>query len=382
VRGNFSEGSPPGTIQGNSPDDEPMRRLDIALVVHDLHSHGGHAGYTKILADELSLRHNVSVFANRCERPLDARWKYHHVRAARGSALACVQTFPLGIRALQSTLGAFDIRHMQGYCGGQPNVVTAHICVAAYLKSLREISTRHRLSLTLMAAAERRFYHRYQGQVLAVSQKIALELKELYKVEVPITVIPHGVDQSRFNNDSSTGYRTIIRSELGIDQDSTMALYVGDLTKSHTHLKEVAAAAPEVEFVLVTPSRHYHWKARNVHIVPATTRLNQYYAAADAFVFPTSYDAFGMVILEAMASGLPVFSSDCAGAAELIHSGRNGFVIALDNWVETTVQALGDRNSLKNIGREAEKTARLHDWSRVVRKVEEVYIRTANRSRY
>ena len=154
-----------------------MQRLNIALVVHDLHNHGGHAVYTKILADELSRRHDVAVFANRCERPLDARWKNHHVRASRASALACVQTFPWGMRRFASTLDDFDIRHMQGYCGGRPNVVTAHICVAAYLNSLRAVSPRHRLSLQLMAAAERRFYRRYKGEVIAVSKKIARELQ-------------------------------------------------------------------------------------------------------------------------------------------------------------------------------------------------------------
>jgi len=353
-----------------------MQRLSIALVVHDLHSHGGHAVYTKILADELSRRHDVAVFANRCERSSDARWKNHHVRASRGSALACVQTFPLGLRQLASTLDDFDIRHMQGYCGGRPNVVTAHICVAAYLNSLRAVSPRHFLSLRLMAAAERRFYRSYQGQVIAISAKIASELQDFYQVQGPISVIPHGVDHDRFNSNDRLSHRDSLRLQLGIDQDSIVALYAGDLTKSHTHLKAVAAAAPEVQFIVITSSRQYHWNARNVRILPATSQLERYYAMSDAFVFPTSYDAFGMVILEAMASGLPVFSSDCAGAAELISSGKDGFVTPLVDWVEVTVTALGDRDLLKNIGLEAEKTAQQHPWSTVVQEVEKVYFQT------
>ena len=116
--------------------------MKVALVVHDLHEHGGHSLYTKVLADELSLRHEVTVFANRCECSSEDRWESCHVRAWRQTALSTVQTFPLGLGALASKLRDFDIRHMQGYCGGRPNVVTAHICVAAYMDSLREISTR------------------------------------------------------------------------------------------------------------------------------------------------------------------------------------------------------------------------------------------------
>jgi len=80
-----------------------------------------------------------------------------------------------------------------------------------------------------------------------------------------------------------------------------------------------------------------------------------------------------MVVLEAMASALPVFSSDRAGAAELISSGKDGFIIPLDDWVEATTAGLRDRDLLRAIGGEAEKTARRHNWSMVVRDVEQVY---------
>jgi UDP-glucose:(heptosyl)LPS alpha-1,3-glucosyltransferase len=266
---------------------------------------------------------------------------------------------------------------MQGYCGRNPNVVTAHICLAAYINSLRNVSRQSLISLRLMAAAEARFYHRYEGHVIAISRKIARELQEHYPVRGPISVIHHGVDARRFGNDKRERNRAPVRIELGVAEDSTLALYVGDLTKSHTHLKAIAAAAPGVEFVIVTSSKQYRWRGRNVHIIPATSDLARYYAAADAFIFPTTYDAFGMVLLEAMASGLAVFSSDRAGAAELISNGKSGFVISLDDWVEATTAGLLDRDSLRAVGDEAKLTAREHDWSRVVASVEQVYSKVA-----
>ncbi|MBC8030780.1 MAG: glycosyltransferase family 4 protein [Pyrinomonadaceae bacterium] len=351
--------------------------MNIALVVHDLHERGGHSRYTRILADGLARHHDVTVFANYCERPPDSRWNFAPVRAWRANALSTVQTFPIGMRSLAPQLAAFDIRHMQGYCGGRPNVVTAHICLAAYLNSLRDISRRSRTSLGWMATAEARFYHGYEGHVIAISQKVARELQECYEVRGPISVIPHGVDASLFGADNGAHAGAAVRSELGIDKDSTLALYVGDLTKTHTHLKAISAAAPEVEFVIVTSSKQYRWSASNVHIVQPTSELARYYAAADAFVFPTTYDAFGMVLLEAMASGLAVFSSDRAGAAELITTGKNGFVIPLNDWVEATAAELRDRDSLRTVGAEAKTMARGHDWSTVVAAVEQVYFSVA-----
>lgn len=351
--------------------------MKIALVVHDLHEHGGHSRYTKILADELSRNHEVAIFANRCERPGHARWQSHHVRAWRGSALATVQTFPLGLRSHANLLADYEIRHSQGYCGGEPNIVTAHICVEAYLNSLRDISATNRASLRLMAAAEKRFYRRYEGRVIAVSQKIARELRDFYQVRGDVAVIPHGVDAARFDRLQNNGDRPALGAALGIKEDQTIALYVGDLTKAHVHLKALSSFAPQVQFVIVSGSTRYVWSAHNVYFLPPTMNLERHYAAADAFVFPTTYDSFGMVVLEAMASGLPVFSSDCAGAAELIGSGKDGFVVPLDDWVGVTAAALRDRDSLCAVGREAEKTAREHDWSKVVREVEQLYAQTA-----
>jgi UDP-glucose:(heptosyl)LPS alpha-1,3-glucosyltransferase len=353
------------------------RRMKIAIVVHDLRTNGGHSLYSKVLADSLSPRHEVGVFANRCERPADANWESHHVRAWRGSALACVQTFPIGMRAQASALADYEIRHVQGYCGGKPNVVTAHICVAAYLRSLRGASLRNRLSLRLMAAAEARFYRGYDGQIIAVSRKVANELKDFYGVRGPISVVPHGVDVARFQSGNGKDDRASLRQQLAVKPDQTLALYVGDLTKSHAYLKELSSAAPDVRFAIVTSSRGYHWSSPNVQFLPATSQLERFYAAADAFVFPTTYDAFGMVVLEAMASGLPVFSSDQAGAAELIDPDRDGFVTPLDQWVETTAESLQDAALLRRVGFAAKHSARRHPWYSAVTAVEQVYVEVA-----
>jgi UDP-glucose:(heptosyl)LPS alpha-1,3-glucosyltransferase len=266
---------------------------------------------------------------------------------------------------------------MQGYCGGEPNVVTAHRCMAAYLRSLSSLSLRHRLSLRMMLDAESRFYRNYEGAIIAISRQIADELQEFYRVRGPITIIPHGVDAERFKSGNREAFRMTTRQQLGINSEDTVALYVGDLTKAHVHLKRLSQAAPELHLVIVSSSTSYHWSAPRVHFIPLSKQIERFYAAADAFVFPSVNDPFGMVLLEAMASGLPVFSSDQAGAAELINSGKDGIVSSLDDWVETTVAGLRDRDSLHAIGSAAEQTAHKHDWSTVVREVEQVYLQVA-----
>jgi D-inositol-3-phosphate glycosyltransferase len=53
--------------------------------------------------------------------------------------------------------------------------------------------------------------------------------------------------------------------------------------------------------------------------------LNYYYAASEALVMPSDYESFGMVALEALASGTPVIASEVGGLAFLVQDGYNGY---------------------------------------------------------
>jgi len=215
--------------------------------------------------------------------------------------------------------------------------------------------------------------HRLPGVSKGRVYAFAHELKEFYQLGGPISLIPHGVNASRFDSLQREEARYMVRAELGLNQEQTMALFVGDLTKAHVHLKALSNAAPRVQFVILSRSTRYRWSMPNVNFLAPTPAIERYYAAADLFVFPTTYDAFGMVVLEAMASGLPVFSSDCAGAAELIRSGENGVVASLDEWVEVAQAGINDRERLQRIGQLAKQSASLYDWATVARRVEQVY---------
>lgn len=86
--------------------------------------------------------------------------------------------------------------------------------------------------------------------------------------------------------------------------------------------------------------------------------LPRWYAAARVFLFPTSWDPWGVVANEACAAGVPVVVSEVAGAAgELIRDGENGYVLPLDRgkWVDAAVRLLTDdalRAAMGGRGRE------------------------------
>lgn len=91
------------------------------------------------------------------------------------------------------------------------------------------------------------------------------------------------------------------------------------------------------------------------------------YASASFFVFPSTTDTFGNVILEAQASGLPVIVSDAGGPCELVASGKDGLVVpAMDAAALAAAAAALTRDPARraNMGRAARAKVESRDWSR------------------
>jgi len=97
----------------------------------------------------------------------------------------------------------------------------------------------------------------------------------------------------------------------------------------------------------------------------AQTQLFDEYKKCSVLVFPTLFDGFGFVVTEAMAHGLPVITTPNAGAADLIESGKNGFLIPpkdVDALAEILVSCAEHPEILSEMRQHAVDTARTHSW--------------------
>ncbi len=377
--------------QGATPPGESgdqLRRLRIAYVVHDYNRRYGHSRYVAELANRLKRDHEVHVFANTFEEPDPPGLHLHHVPALRTNGIATVLTFLLS--ATWMLRGRYDIIHAQGLCGLRQNVVTAHICQSAWFGALAKhndrLGWRKRLYHALVMPLERLTFRRdMAARFIAVSRRMREDLAAHYGCTERVRVIHHGVDTELFHPGNRAVWRGKVRRQLGLSEGDVVALYVGDLQKAFPaavrgvarvnglHLAAVSRSSVEPYRALIAE----HGIADRVHFIPSTGTVERYYAAADLFVFPTFYDSFGLVVTEAMASGLPVVCSRAAGAAELIEDGTDGLLIN-DGWDADQLGAAaarlaGDPALRARLGLAARVKAERYTWDDITRQTLSVY---------
>ena len=86
------------------------------------------------------------------------------------------------------------------------------------------------------------------------------------------------------------------------------------------------------------------------------SELSTLYASCDAFVFPSTTDTLGQVVMESQASGMPVLVSDQGGPKEVVRDGDTGFVLSASDagaWVRTITRLATDESLRTRMGRAA-----------------------------
>lgn len=253
---------------------------------------------------------------------------------------------------------------------------------------------------------ERAFYEGGVGdgdpepEIVAISRYMEREILSSYDVSGDrIHLVHNGVDLEEFHPARREERREEARRRLGVPPDAICLLNmahnyrrkgVWELMEWVRRLREQGMNAHLLVAGRGTGGRQRR-KARAlasrygitdaVHMPGAVHPATEAYAAADVFIFPTWHDAFGFVVLEAMASGLPVVTTPYAGAAEVVEEGVSGFVVHPDD-AATAVNrllTLADPHRRAGMGRAARRVAEEHGEERNFREMEAVFRAAAHR---
>jgi UDP-glucose:(heptosyl)LPS alpha-1,3-glucosyltransferase len=176
-------------------------------------------------------------------------------------------------------------------------------------------------------------------EVVAVSARAAAEVRADYGVAADhVRVLYNGVDLERFHPRPDAGEVHVLRHILGIGSDERVVLGVGSgfVRKGFDLLLRLWQDAPPIGAHLVLVGRDQQLArfrreaaalGARVHVLGPRDDVPLLMAAADVVCVPSRQEAFGNVVLEAMASGTPVVTSRLVGAAELLHPPLDDLVV-------------------------------------------------------
>jgi len=194
-----------------------------------------------------------------------------------------------------------------------------------------------------------------------------------------------GVDPERFDPRFRNAEMRVALSDG--HPDDTLLLYVGRLSgeKQLHSLKPVLDAVPGTRLALVGngPAR----ESLEAQFAGTNTKfmgylqgeaLSQAYASADIFVFPSALETFGLVVVEAMAAGLPVVASRVGGVCDVVEEGRTGYTFDsgdIDGLIAGVRQIAVSRERITAMGLAARAFAETQTWPAMMDEVITIYER-------
>jgi len=190
-----------------------------------------------------------------------------------------------------------------------------------------------------------------------------------------IHLVPYGVDLEYFQppekpTDDSGPLRVLFAGTIGQRKG------VGYLLEAVRQLRRDCDISLTLCGQMRNPEVIAPYAADTTHLglLPAS-QLRQVYQKADVFVFPSLIEGYGLVLIEAMASGLPIITTPHTMAPDIISDGVEGFIVPIRDLEELKDRILRlymDRNLTRRMGTAARRKAEQYPWRRYYREVAEV----------
>lgn len=334
-------------------------------------SSGGVERYVSNLSRAfLDIGHEVHIFCHKKRGMIDNRLIFHHVPALGFWSPLKIWSFAImSMRILKKKQADYDIiqgfgktlfqdvLRMGGGCHLDFMKQTYPLMKNPFLKILITMNPRHLFNLLFEWTIFR--FRRFK-RVICNSRMCKMEFVNRYRIqEDMIDVIYNGVDAIEFSPLNkkasrtwlswevsrivSPEFNTALRDRTAMEHDlaeSILILFVGSgfRRKGLRHLIEALGLLDpsyKVRLIVAGRGRFEGYKRLGQRLgimdriiyIGETDNVKGLYDACDIFVFPTEYDAFPNVCLEAMAMELPVIVSSSSGIAEIIDDGIDGFIV-------------------------------------------------------
>lgn len=287
-------------------------------------------------------------------------------------------------------LAGFDIVHLHGAIAPiQADLNTSHFVHAGWRRhGPASRGLWQRVVTAVSAWAEHRAY-RSARRVVAVSESVARSLREDAAVaRGHLRVIYNGVDPVEFRPRAALDPRAL-REGLDLPATAFVILFIGDARSPRKNLDlalvTLARLEPRFRLVVIGDFRGgpYVRQAEElgvhgrVHFLGPRSDVAECLRDADALFCVSHYEPASLVLLEGMASGLPVICTSNLGNAPFVDHGVNGFMLrSTADWERAVwlLEALArDPDLRRRVGAAARDTACQLTWTRMARQYEALY---------
>jgi len=367
--------------------------MRIGVVAQRVLRRGGMDRAAAELVQRLVPRHDVTVLAMSCDLRAP-RLTWIPLPQIRGRGIVRSLAFDRAVRARRAHLQGSLINSV-GATGADVHVITAHWCQSAFEATCGSIRGEgsgwrrvyHAGVERLETMRERAAYRSPSLRaVIAVSHGLKRELVEHHGVpDERAVVIPNGVDPTVFRPAADHAAKLTLRRERGLPETAFLCVFAGGdwERKGLRHAIHAVAGLSDVVLVVVGPGdiAKFELVARRagasgqVIFSGSSEAPEAYFAAGDAFVFPSRYEAFPLAPLEAAACGLPVIAPRINGVEEWLRDGETGCVVQHDpDSIRAGLLTLRDSPTrLASMSCAAVACARRYTWDEVARRQVEVF---------
>ncbi|MDD3272336.1 MAG: glycosyltransferase family 4 protein [Syntrophomonadaceae bacterium] len=226
--------------------------------------------------------------------------------------------------------------------------------------------------------------------IVVPSREVETILTEL-NIKTPRSVIPTGVPLEKFSH----GDRQWLRKHYDIPEKNRILLFVGRLTKEKNldflldAFKQVHQQIPDTSLVITAQGpmegelkKHAGRLGLDLKqdviftgVLPFDTLVNVYYSA-DLFVFSSVTETQGLVLIEAMAAGLPVVAVRAYGVQDMVDDGINGYLTpcSIPEFSQAVCKLLDDKENYRCFSQNALLKADSLSSHNMAKKLEELYL--------
>ncbi|MFW5985921.1 MAG: glycosyltransferase family 4 protein [Halanaerobiales bacterium] len=227
-------------------------------------------------------------------------------------------------------------------------------------------------------------------RVIVCSRYMKNEVRNLFQVpEDKIKVIKNGVNPSYYQARADSDFRSRFAAP-----EEKIVYYVGRLVREKgvqiliRGIPLILAQQPSTKFVIAGKGPHLENLRREAAYLGVEDRIfftgfisddvrNKLYQTADVAVFPSLYEPFGIVALEAMATATPVIVSDVGGLAEFVSNNKTGLKVEPGNvhhLAKAVLDLLTDKEKASRLVRQAIKMVqRDYNWEKIAASTMTVY---------